>query len=146
MPQVGLNGVDNGAIRFSGVRVPRENLLDRFGSVDSSGQYRSPYSASRRFAATLGELTGGRVGLTCSSLGILKVIILPSQGPKAQPYGPWQDICMAVWQATLAAGSSSRGAVTAGILGGHRMQTRSPEQFLACRPATPEAWERCRAR
>ena len=78
VPQVGLNGVDNGAIRFSGVRVPRENLLDRFGSVDSSGQYRSPYSASRRFAATLGELTGGRVGLTCSSLGILKVMVLPS--------------------------------------------------------------------
>lgn len=71
--QVGLNGVDNGSIRFSGVRVPRENLLDRFASVDRSGQYRSPYSASRRFAATLGELTGGRVGLICSSLGILKV-------------------------------------------------------------------------
>lgn len=70
--QVGLNGVDNGSIRFSGVRVPRENLLDRFASVDRSGQYRSPYSASRRFAATLGELTGGRVGLICSSLGILK--------------------------------------------------------------------------
>ena len=65
--------MDNGSIRFSGVRVPRENLLDRFGSVDSSGQYRSPYSATRRFAATLGELTGGRVGLTCSSLGVLKV-------------------------------------------------------------------------
>ena len=71
--QVGLNGVDNGSIRFSGSRVPRENLLDRFGSVDSSGQYKSPFSASRRFAATLGELTGGRVGLTCSSLGVLKV-------------------------------------------------------------------------
>ena len=76
MHQVGLNGVDNGSIRFSGVRVPRENLLDRFGSVDSSGQYRSPFSASRRFAATLGELTGGRVGLTCSSLGVLKVCFI----------------------------------------------------------------------
>lgn len=28
---------------------------------------------NRRFAATLGELTGGRVGLTYGSLGILKV-------------------------------------------------------------------------
>jgi len=54
------------------VRVPRENLLDRFATVDRAGQYRSPYSASRRFAATLGELTGGRVGLTCSSLAVLK--------------------------------------------------------------------------
>ena len=64
--------LDNGSMRFQGVRVPRENLLDRFASVDRTGAYRCPYSASRRFAATLGELTGGRVGLTCSSLGILK--------------------------------------------------------------------------
>ncbi len=41
-PQVGLNGVDNGAIRFSHVRVPRENLLNRFASVNRSGQYSSP--------------------------------------------------------------------------------------------------------
>ena len=127
--QVGLNGVDNGAIRFTNVRVPRENLLDRFasgepllplwsclcqaaeqcraarlqrslrrgskaffgggggwllcnprprlpslrpalscGTVDRSGRYSSPMtSATKRFAATLGELTGGRVGLTCAS-------------------------------------------------------------------------------
>lgn len=73
--QVGLNGVDNGAIRFTRVRVPRENLLDRFASVDRSGRYSSPLpSAGKRFAATLGELTGGRVGLTAGSLGVLKVL------------------------------------------------------------------------
>jgi hypothetical protein len=71
--QVGLNGVDNGAIRFSHVRVPRPNLLDRFASVDKSGRYSSPLpSEGRRFAATLGELTGGRVGLTFASTGVLK--------------------------------------------------------------------------
>lgn len=131
--------MDNGAIRFTNVRVPRENLLDRFasgkpllrvlpllpvvpaqgsstvlpqraavraspqcatsqehalpgffepaahptrtpspspslrpvlscGTVDRSGRYSSPMtSATKRFAATLGELTGGRVGLTCAS-------------------------------------------------------------------------------
>lgn len=31
--KVGLNGVDNGAIAFHAVRVPRENLLDRFAQV-----------------------------------------------------------------------------------------------------------------
>ena len=71
--QVGLQGVDNGAMRFTNVRIPRDNLLDRFATVDRSGKYSSPYSPSRRFAATLGELTGGRVGLTCGSLGVLKV-------------------------------------------------------------------------
>jgi hypothetical protein len=43
--QVGLNGVDNGAIRFSHVRVPRVNLLDRFASVDKSGRYSSPLTS-----------------------------------------------------------------------------------------------------
>ena len=66
--------MDNGAIRFTHVRVPRGNLLDRFASVNRSGKYSSPLSsASKRFAATLGELTGGRVGLTAGSLGVLKV-------------------------------------------------------------------------
>ena len=55
------------------MRVPRGNLLDRFGSVDKSGRYSSPLtSQARRFAATLGELTGGRVGLCCGSVGVLK--------------------------------------------------------------------------
>ena len=31
----GLNGVDNGRLAFHGVRVPRENLLDRYGAVDA---------------------------------------------------------------------------------------------------------------
>jgi acyl-CoA oxidase len=76
---VGLNGVDNGSLRFTGVRIPRVNLLDRFGQVDRNGQYSSPLSMSKRFAATLGELTGGRVALTCASVGILKVrATLPS--------------------------------------------------------------------
>ena len=69
--------MDNGAMRFTNVRIPRDNLLDRFATVDRGGKYSSPYSPSRRFAATLGELTGGRVGLTCGSLGVLKAS-LPS--------------------------------------------------------------------
>jgi hypothetical protein len=43
--QVGLNGVDNGAIRFTNVRVPRENLLNRFATVDKSGRYSSPLTS-----------------------------------------------------------------------------------------------------
>jgi len=71
--KVGLNGVDNGAIRFTRVRVPRGNLLDRFASVDRSGAYSSPLpSEGKRFGATLGELTGGRVGLCSASVGVLK--------------------------------------------------------------------------
>lgn len=93
--KVGLNGVDNGAIRFTHVRVPRVNLLDRFGSVDKSGKYTSPLpSQARRFAATLGELTGGRVGLCCGSVGVLKgaVSIAIRYCSQRQQFGPGPDL------------------------------------------------------
>lgn len=89
--KVGLNGIDNGAIRFTHVRVPRQNLLDRFASVDKSGRYSSPLtSQARRFAATLGELTGGRVGLTAGSVGVLKgaVTIAIRYAALRQQFGP----------------------------------------------------------
>ena len=45
------------------------HLAARAGSaVDRSGRYSSPIASSaKRFAATIGELTGGRVGLTAAS-------------------------------------------------------------------------------
>ncbi|KAH7619063.1 hypothetical protein Ndes2526B_g06014 [Nannochloris sp. 'desiccata'] len=89
--KVGLNGIDNGAIRFTQVRVPRDNLLDRFATVDRSGRYSSPLpSAAKRFAATLGELTGGRVGLTNASIGVLKgaVTIAVRYSAQRQQFGP----------------------------------------------------------
>lgn len=74
--KVGLNGVDNGALRFSYVSVPRANLLDRYGSLERDGSYTSPLaSQAKRFAATLGELVGGRVGLAYSSVGVLKTAL-----------------------------------------------------------------------
>lgn len=72
--KVGLNGVDNGALRFCSVRIPRDNLLNRFGDVSRDGKYTSTLpSINKRFAATLGELVGGRVGLAYSSNGVLKI-------------------------------------------------------------------------
>lgn len=74
--KVGLNGVDNGALRFHSVRIPRDNLLNRFGDVSRDGKYSSSLpSINKRFAATLGELVGGRVGIAYSSGGILKVAV-----------------------------------------------------------------------
>lgn len=60
----GLPGVDNGTLRFDSVRVPRENLLDRFGAVDAAGRYSSPIdSPGRRFFTMLGTLVRGRVSV-----------------------------------------------------------------------------------
>ncbi|PZF66456.1 acyl-CoA dehydrogenase [Curtobacterium sp. MCBD17_013] len=60
----GLNGVDNGRLHFDHVRVPRTNLLDRYGAVAPDGTYSSPIaSPGRRFFTMLGTLVQGRVSL-----------------------------------------------------------------------------------
>ncbi|MHA2789255.1 acyl-CoA dehydrogenase family protein [Corynebacterium sp. S7] len=60
----GLLGVDNGTLKFDHVRVPRENLLNKFGDVDEAGNYSSPIeSQNRRFFTMLSTLIRGRVGV-----------------------------------------------------------------------------------
>ena len=58
----GLPGVDNGRILFDRVRIPRENLLNRYGDVSEDGEYSSPIeSTGRRFFTMVGTLVRGRV-------------------------------------------------------------------------------------
>ena len=60
----GLNGIDNGRLWFDHVRVPRTNLLNRYGDVTPEGVYESPIdSPGRRFFTMLGTLVQGRVSL-----------------------------------------------------------------------------------
>lgn len=60
----GLGGVDNGRIMFDRVRIPRENLLNRYGSVDEEGVYTSPIeSRDARFFTMIGTLVRGRVSV-----------------------------------------------------------------------------------
>lgn len=60
--KMGLLGVDNGRLLFDQVRVPRENLLGRYGDIDEQGRYSSPIeSVNRRFFTMLGTLVRGRV-------------------------------------------------------------------------------------
>ena len=60
----GLNGIDNGRLHFDHVRVPRFNLLNRYGDVAADGTYSSEIpSPGRRFFTMLGALVQGRVSL-----------------------------------------------------------------------------------
>ncbi|MFW5469688.1 acyl-CoA dehydrogenase [Knoellia sp. CPCC 206435] len=60
----GLPGVDNGTLSFDHVRVPRENLLGRYGDITDDGTYTSPIdNASRRFFTMLGTLVRGRISV-----------------------------------------------------------------------------------
>jgi acyl-CoA oxidase len=58
----GLLGVDNGTLRFDHVRVPRTNLLSRYGGITEDGTYSSEIASSgKRFFTMLGTLVRGRV-------------------------------------------------------------------------------------
>lgn len=70
----GLNGIDNGRLWFDHVRVPRTELLDRYGSVAPDGTYTSPIaSPGRRFFTMLGTLVQGRVSLNGAAVNAAKL-------------------------------------------------------------------------
>jgi acyl-CoA oxidase len=74
--KLGLDGVDNGRIRFENVRVPREALLDRYAEVGPDGEYRSAIeNPTRRFFTMLGTLVQGRVSVCGAGIGASKVAL-----------------------------------------------------------------------
>ncbi|QNE14659.1 acyl-CoA dehydrogenase [Pseudarthrobacter sp. NBSH8] len=72
----GLNGIDNGRLHFNNVRIPRTNLLNRYGDVAPDGTYTSSIaSPGRRFFTMLGTLVQGRVSLDGAAVAASKVAL-----------------------------------------------------------------------
>jgi len=89
--KLGLEGVDNGRIWFDSVRVPRDNLLNRYADVDDSGNYVSPIeNANRRFFTMLGTLIQGRVSVGGASITSSKLALTTAirYGLTRRQFGP----------------------------------------------------------
>lgn len=89
--KAGLNGVDNGRLTFHHVRVPRENLLDRFAAVSPDGVYSSPIpGTARRFFTMLGTLVAGRVSVSLAAVTAAKagLTIAVRYGSRRRQFGP----------------------------------------------------------
>jgi acyl-CoA oxidase len=87
----GLNGVDNGKIRFDHVRIPYDNMLDRFAQVTEQGAFESSITSdNRRFFTMLGTLVGGRIGIPRSGLSAAKsgLAIAIRYGDQRRQFGP----------------------------------------------------------
>jgi acyl-CoA oxidase len=74
--KLGLDGVDNGRLWFDHVRIPRENLLDRYAHVSEDGVYTSDIeNPTRRFFTMLATLIQGRVSVCGASISASKVAL-----------------------------------------------------------------------
>jgi acyl-CoA oxidase len=74
--KMGLNGVDNGRLWFDRVRVPRDNLLNRFADVTDEGRYQSAIdNPDKRFFTMLGTLVQGRVCVGGAGINAAKVAL-----------------------------------------------------------------------
>ena len=96
----GLGGVDNGRLEFHDVRIPRENLLNRYGTVDEGGAYSSPIDETgKRFFTMLGTLIRGRISVGGSALaaGDVALSIAGRYALKRRQFGPseGQEILLA---------------------------------------------------
>lgn len=72
----GLNGIDNGRLHFTQVRIRRDNLLNRYADVAPDGTYTSPIaSPGRRFFTMLGTLVQGRVSINGAAVAASKAAL-----------------------------------------------------------------------
>ncbi|KAF2075029.1 hypothetical protein CYY_003681 [Polysphondylium violaceum] len=67
------NGIDNGGLLFKNVRIPLDNMLDKFSHVDQKGVYHSTVPANRHFGLMMSVFFIGRVCLSVNSLCMMKV-------------------------------------------------------------------------
>eukprot|EP00182_Erythrolobus_australicus_P007071 CAMPEP_0185830080 /NCGR_PEP_ID=MMETSP1353-20130828/616_1 /TAXON_ID=1077150 /ORGANISM="Erythrolobus australicus, Strain CCMP3124" /LENGTH=677 /DNA_ID=CAMNT_0028527937 /DNA_START=309 /DNA_END=2342 /DNA_ORIENTATION=+ len=88
--KMGLQGVDNGQIWFDHVKVPREDMLDRFSQVHPDGSFHSAFkSVNQLFGAMVGGLTTGRLLIAWAAVDACKIglIVAIRYGAKRKQFG-----------------------------------------------------------
>ncbi|MDN5688912.1 MAG: acyl-CoA dehydrogenase family protein [Brachybacterium sp.] len=145
-PKGGLNGIDNGRLAFDHVRVPRTNLLNRYGEVAADGTYASPIeSPGRRFFTMLGTLVQGRVSLDgsanrASQLALHIAITYATQRRQFTAADPTRETVLMDYQAHLHRLLPKLAATYAGTFA-HEQLLHAFDDVFSGREDDPEARE-----
>lgn len=74
--KMGVNGVDNAALAFENVKIPRENMLNRYSDVTPEGKFECPITKNySRFFQVTERLVSGRLCIASISLGATRACL-----------------------------------------------------------------------
>nr|XP_022903096.1 peroxisomal acyl-coenzyme A oxidase 3-like [Onthophagus taurus] len=85
--KAGVNATDNGFVMFNNYRIPKDNLLNKYGDVTDDGEY---VASNKGKETVLGSLTNMRMGVVFSShLLLTKAITIAIRyGAVRRQFGP----------------------------------------------------------
>lgn len=74
--KMGVNGVDNAALKFNNVRIPRENMMNKFSDVTEDGVFSSKFKTiGSRFFGVTEKLLSGRLCIASMHVGAARACL-----------------------------------------------------------------------